>query len=91
MLNIGQLQCLDKTDDVIQGIFTDELFTYYELSVQSKEESTTNYQRIDKYLTDNDCKFAIYYSDVTIDIDDYEDPIKPLLNGIQYMTYYLSL
>ena len=82
MLNIGDLHCLDKTDDVIQGIFTDELFTYYELAVQSKEDSTTNYQRIDKYLTNNDCKLSIYYSDVTIDLDDYKDPIKPLLNEI---------
>ena len=82
MLNIGQLQCLDKTDDVIQGIFTDEKFTYYELSVESKEETVENYKRIDDYLTDSDCKFAIYYSDITIDIDDYEDPIKPLLNEL---------
>ena len=29
LLNIKDLRCLDKTDHVIEGIFTDEVFSYY--------------------------------------------------------------
>ena len=36
ILNINKLLCLDKTDNIIQGIYTDEVFTYYQFSVQAK-------------------------------------------------------
>ena len=33
LLNIDSFNCLDKTDDIIEGIYTDEIFSYYEFSV----------------------------------------------------------
>ena len=82
LLNIKDLRCLDKTDHVIEGIFTDEVFSYYEFSVSTKENSESNFKRIDNYLTKNDCKLSIYYTDITFHLDDYKDPIKPFLNEI---------
>ena len=82
ILNLNKFQCLDKTDDVIEGIYTDELFSYYELSVFAKEDSKEKFNKIDDYLTQNDCKLSLYYSDITIDINDYEEPIKPYINSI---------
>ena len=82
MLNIGKFQCLDRVDDIIQGIFTDEVFTYYDFSVQAKEDSVSHFNNIDRYLIENECKFSIYYSDITIDIDNYKEPINPFLNTI---------
>ena len=81
-LDMSKYHCLDRTDNVIEGIYTDELFTYYEFYVSSKEDSVSNFNKIDNYLTSSDCKLSIYYSDITIDIDNYEDPIKPFLNEI---------
>ena len=82
ILDMSKFQCLDKTDDVIEGLYTDEVFTYYQFSVSSKEDSVSNFNKIDDYLTSHDCKLTVYYSDITIDIDNYEDPIKPFLNEI---------
>ncbi len=82
MLDIGRFQCLDKTDDIIQGLYTDDLFAYYDFTVRSKEDSEDNFNKIDIYLLENECKFSIYYTDITIDIDDYKEPIKPFLNTI---------
>ena len=82
MLNIDKFQCLDRVDDIIQGIFTDEVFTYYDFSVQAKEDSVSHFNNIDRYLIENECKFSIYYSDITIDIDNYKEPINPFLNTI---------
>ena len=82
LLNLQTFECLDNTDHVIEGIFTDEIFSYYEFSVLSKEDSEENFNRIDDYLTENDCKIVIYYTDITFDLNNYEEPIKPFLSEI---------
>ena len=82
ILDMSKYHCLDRTDDIIEGLYTDEVFTYYEFTITSKEDSETNFQKIDDYLISNDCKLQVYYSDLTIDLDNYEDPIQPYLNSI---------
>ena len=82
ILDMSKYHCLDRTDDIIEGLYTDEVFTYYEFTITSKEDSETNFQKIDDYLISNDCKLQVYYSDITIDLDNYEEPIQPYLNDI---------
>ena len=79
---MSKFHCLDRTDDIIEGLYTDEVFTYYEFTITSKEDSATNFQKIDDYLISNDCKLQVYYSDITIDLDNYEEPIQPFLNAL---------
>ena len=81
-VNMSKYLCLDKTDDTIGGTYTDEDFRYYEFTVSSKEDSETNYNKLDKFLTSYDCKLEFYYSDTIIDLDNYEEPIKGFLNVI---------
>ena len=85
-VNIEKYRCADKMDEEITGIYTDEVFSYYEFEISAKEDSQSNYDKIDKYLTTNDCKLQIYYTDKTIDINDYKEPIKPFLN-----TFFIQL
>ena len=82
ILNLKTFNCLDKTDHTIEGIFTDESFSYYEFSITTKEDTQENFDRIDKYLTKNDCKLVIYYTDITFDLNNYKDPITPFINEI---------
>ena len=82
ILGLNKYLCLDKIDSVIEGLYTDEIFTYYELSVKSKEKTINNFNLIDDYLTSNDCKLSVYFLDITIDIDKYEEPIQPFLNEL---------
>jgi len=81
LINIERFQCLNTTDYVIEGIYTDEIFTYFEIVISSKEDSESNFKKITEYLTANDCKLQWYYTDTTIDIDDYKNPIKYNLNS----------
>ena len=81
-VSIHKFECLDKIDNEIKGIYNDEVFSYYELSVVAKENTPEHFQKIDGYLREMDCKFQLFYTDVTIDFDDYEDPIKPYLNSL---------
>ena len=80
-VNIEKYRCMDKNDYEIEGIYTDEMFSYYEFEIYAKEDSKSNYDKIDKYLKGNDCKLQLYYTDITIDINDYKEPIKPFLNA----------
>ena len=82
LVNMGNYQCLDKTDDIIEGIYTDEKFAYYELAISSKNDSVEHFNKIDRYLSRNDCKLQLYYNDITIDFNDYKEPIKPYINTL---------
>ena len=81
-MSLNQFECLDKKDNSFQGIYTDEVFIYYEFSVVSKNDSVDLFQKIDKYLTEQDCRLELYYTDVTIDLDNYKEPIKPYINSV---------
>ena len=63
-------------DDEIRGIYTEEVFSYYEFEILAKEDSQSNYDKIDKYLKANDCKLELYYTDITIDIDDEKNQLN---------------
>ena len=82
ILNLQNLECLDKKNHVIEGIFTDETFSYYEFTVLTKADTKENSDLIDYYLKENDCKFVLYYTDISFDLDNYKAPIKPFINQI---------
>ena len=79
--NIGNYQCFD-TSNAIEGIFTSPYFTYYEFDLNAKNKSASLFKKIENYLTENDCKLQMFYSDNTIDISNYEDPIKSFVEAI---------
>ena len=77
-LNLNKYQCLDEYNHDIEGIYSDQIFSYYEFSVIAKNKTSL----IDEYLKSNDCKLQFYYTDITIDLGNYKEPIKPFLNSI---------
>ena len=81
-MSLNQYECLDKKDNIFQGIYTDEVFIYYEFSVVSKNDSVELFQKIDRYLTEQDCRLELYYTDITIDFDNYNEPISPYINSV---------
>jgi len=81
-LGLNQFQCLDDYEKSIEGIFSDQIFSYYEFAVLNKNKTKGNFNTIYQYLSQNDCKLVIYYTDITIDLTDYKEPIKPFLNSI---------
>ena len=81
-LNLQKFECLDNNNQIIEGIWDDQTFTYYEVSVTSKEKTPENLDHIDEYLFQNDCKFQFFYTDITIDLHNYEEPIAPYLASI---------
>jgi hypothetical protein len=81
-LNLHKFQCLDDYEGSIGGIYSDHIFTYYEFSVVSKYNTEENFNNIDEFLFQNDCKLQIVYPDITIGLNNYKNPIKSYLNDI---------
>ena len=81
-LGLKKFHCLDSYERTIEGIFSDQIFTYYEFAVTNKYKNQENFETIYKYLSKNDCKLVFYYTDITIDLSNYKEPIKPFLNSI---------
>ena len=81
-LSLEDYQCLDNNDFTIEGIYTDEIFSYYEFTVKAKYDTNETLDNIFKFLNKNQCKFQVFYTDITIDIDNYKEPIKSFLNSL---------
>ena len=78
-INITNYKCT-KTEKEIEGIYTDKKFLYYKITVVSnKKENITN---IKNFFEKNECKFQFYYIDYIFDLDNYSNPIEPILNSL---------
>ena len=81
-LGISDIDCMaDKTVSV-QGIYADQIFSYFEFTVIAKNGSKELKDEIERFLFENDCKFRFIYTDIIIDLDNYENPITQYLNEI---------
>ena len=81
-LPINDFKCIIyKNYNKIQGIYTDENFSYYKIKLYSEKKNITD---INKLLLKEELKCALqfYYKDYSIDIENYLNPIKPILNSI---------
>ena len=81
-LGLDQYLCLDNYGKAVKGIFSDQNFSYYEFAVTNKNGTKENFDVIYRYLSKNDCKLVIYYTDITIELTNYKEPIRPFLNSI---------
>ena len=75
-------QCLDDCSHIVEGIYTDKVFSYYTFIVSSKEDSQENFDRINNYLMQNDCKLNVYYTDITFDLNNYKNVSRRYLDSI---------
>ena len=81
-LNVGTFECVGNKEDSIQGIYADQVFSYFEFSVLAKNKSADLIYEIERFLFHNDCKLQFVYTDIIIDLDSYENPIAQYLNEI---------
>ena len=79
-LGLQRFKCMKDKDYLIQGIYADQVFSYFEFSVLAKNTSDILLNEIERFLFENDCKFHIVYTDIIIDLDNYKNPITQYLN-----------
>lgn len=81
-LNLGIYHCIGARDLTIQGIYADQVFSYFEFSVVQKNNSKELTDETLRFLFQNDCKLQLAFTDIIIDLDNYENPITQYLNTI---------
>ena len=52
------------------------VFSYFEFSVVAKDSTKAWTDEVLRFLFQNDCKLQIAFTDIIIDLDNYENPIK---------------
>ncbi len=77
-LKISDFKCLNR----FKTIHSD--FSYYRIKVGPKNGSY--YKDLLYHLEDNNCIFRFFYKDYVININDYTNPVKPILKS-----FYLPL
>jgi len=79
---LSDLKGLNDLNKVIKNRYQDKIdtFTYFQIDVEVKNDK--NISQVKNYLLNNDCKVELYYIDVKIEVNDYEEPIKPFFNEI---------
>ena len=85
LLNIQDLQFIDQkefNDHQLEGIYTDQIFTYYRFIVSSKNKNEAYFKTIDNFLLQNDCKLQFYYTDITANLSNYKEPIQSYINSL---------
>ena len=71
--------CFDNNNITIQGLYTDEIYQYVELTVTMTKNKVEDYQFYYNFLTDDDCTFQLYHLDYGIDITNHYNPISPYM------------
>ena len=81
-LSLQTYHCVGSKQFTIQGIYADQVFSYFEFSVVAKDSTKAWTDEVIRFLFQNDCKLQIAFTDIIIDLDNYEDPIAQYLNTI---------
>ena len=68
--------CPDYLNESIQGIYTDNIFNYYEISLIAKYTDPDYYDNYYKLLTNNDCKLHIFSPIIAMDMDNVSSPFE---------------
>ena len=71
--------CFDNNNITIEGLYTDEIYQYVELTVTMTKNKVEDYQFYYNFLTDDDCTFQLYHLDYGIDITNHYNPISPYM------------
>ena len=71
----------DTQDLKIEGIYTDKIFSYISIAVVTKETTKEHYNKINDYLLKNECRLQFYYSDITVNINNYKELSKPFIDS----------
>jgi hypothetical protein len=60
----------------MKGVYTDEEFNYYEITINAKYTNEEYYEKYYNLLTNNDCKFHIFFPIISINMNNYSYPFK---------------
>ena len=81
-LSLSNYYCLNDNYYGIEGDYNSEKYSYYEFSVKSKNNSTENINNINSFLNQNECRFQFIFSDISLNLDNYNNPMVYQLKSL---------
>ena len=79
-LGLDTFWCPNEQNYTVEGIYSDDTFKYFEISIMSGMNTLENYEDIQNTLLNYECDFNMYFVDVAVDLYDYRNPIKRFMN-----------
>ena len=73
--------CFDDNNITIEGIYTDEVYKYVEITVYMSKTQPENFKEYYNLLTQNDCSFQIYYTNFAFDVNNFYNPVTPFIGN----------
>lgn len=77
-LGLDKYVCLKNANFSAQGIFSDPVFQYIEISLTSRHKTAENFKRIKEVLAD-ECDLNFYTLDTAFDLSSYKNPVNNFL------------
>ncbi len=72
----GVYLCPNYLNETIQGVFTDDIFDYFEITLIAKYTNIENYTKYYNLLTNNDCKLHFFFPVIAIDMNNHSHPFE---------------
>ena len=84
-LKLNNYTCVDeKTNILLQGVFTDDLFVYLEIAISLNTSLNFTEEQLSdlgKMLYSNPIKLILYWIDTTLDVNNIDKPISSYINS----------
>ena len=79
----NKFNCIDNSNYTVRGIFADEIFEYFELTVSANLNlgNDFNNKTFLDILYEYDCKFTLFYIDSAVDVGNIKKPMSTFLNS----------
>ena len=72
----GIYLCPDYLNYTIGGSYTDENFDYFEITLYSNYTDEDSFEKYYDLLTNNDCKFHLFFPITSFNMNNYSNPFK---------------
>ena len=79
--NIKTYFCPDNVSDYINGGYNENNFNYYEISIKSSNNSTDNFEMINKLFNNYECRFETYFIDSLLNYDNFKKPVYHFISS----------
>ncbi len=76
LYGLNKRYCFTDNNITIQGLYTDEIYKYVEITVLMTKTEPENYEEYYNLLTQNDCSFQIYFTNFVFDLNNYKNPVR---------------
>ena len=81
LYGLNSRYCFDDNNITIEGLYTDEVYKYVEITLYMTKTDPEDYQKYYDLLTQNDCSFQIYYTNFAFDVNNFDNPVTPFIGN----------